>query len=301
VTWVDVAARAAGRCAHLLGEPALVAIETSRDRAALDDALRVAYRRAGEDLAIADRWAGARRSALAVIFDDEDRHSLRALVRGLAAGVPVERRLAAAVPTPSLPEGALRELAQASSIAELATALAQRKHPLAAAFASTETPSLVTIELAMARTVIARAGRDHRGGEAIARYVEELVDGENATAALELAARGQDLAADEVFLEGGRALGRDEFLAAASASPEAAAVALARVFTRTPLAAAFDAATPEAIDDAVLAWQLDTQTALRRVDPTGVAPLLYLVLRRRGELRRIRRAAWRHALAGESS
>jgi vacuolar-type H+-ATPase subunit C/Vma6 len=279
VTWVDVAARARG-----LGTHALAAEEAA------------AVRRAGEELAILVRWADDRAGALAVFVDDEDRRSLRALLRGLAAAVPADRRLAAATPTPGLSAPALRELAEAASPAGFAQALARRRHPFAAALAAplARTPlDLVEVELALARRFAERARRA-RGGRGLAIHVAQVIDVDHLEAALLLAERGRELDAARAFSPGGARLGRDAFLAAARAEPVLARRALAG----TPLAAAVHAPAPDAIEEAALAWHLATQRRLARIEPEGLAPVLALLLRRRQEIRAIRRAAWQLALGG---
>lgn len=358
MTWGDLAARAAGRALHRLSPAALAAIDGATDGRALVDALvgggwsplglgaggpaaieHALRRAAAEELAIVERWAGDRRAALAAILDDEDRRSLRALLRGLAGAVPLERRLAAAIPTPRLPEPVLRALAEAPTPAALAALLARHDHPLAAPLlaalaaapdrpdpASTRAtaiarpaaatgasstlappartadtagaPALLALERALTRAVVARARSDRRGGVAMARYLAQLVDADNAGAALALAARGGSLAPAAGFLDGGERLARAEFVAAATAPPDRAAALVARAFAGTPVAAAVHARAPDALEDAALAWQLATQVALRRADPTSLAAVLVLLLRGRVEARRVRRAAWRIALGG---
>jgi hypothetical protein len=48
--------------------------------------------------------------------------------------------------------------------------------------------------------------------------------------------------------------------------------------------------------DAAVAWQLQTQAHLRRIDPLGLAAAIHAVLLRRDEARHLRRAAWRVAM-----
>jgi plasmid stability protein len=164
-------------------------------------------------------------------------------------------------------------------------------HVLAEAFSA---PELFEVEHALARAFFAHA-RSHDA--ALAAYLTQLVDIENAQAALALSARGGDLDADPLFLAGGNRIDRALFRAAAT-SPATTHEQLARAFTGTPLATAMFAARPAAIEDAALAWQLATQIQLRRLDPLGLAPVLWLVLRRREETRRLRARAWSAALGG---
>jgi hypothetical protein len=293
-----VAARARGRLAAVI---AADAIDQARDLGELgavlgselagaDDVERIVRDRMTSDLAILQRWS----ARLAIVALDEDRRSLRALVRGLVARVPAERRLAGTTATPRLSPRILGQLARAETTRELAIALGQ--HPFASVFADAATPiDLVELEAALARRY-AELARTH--DRALQIFVEQVIDAENAGAALLLAARGAELAADEIFVEGGRLLDRAAFLAAAHDSADGARDRIARSFAGTPVARAVYAASPSALEDAALAWHVATQARLRRTAPLGLAPALYLVLRRRDEVRRIRRVVWRLALEG---
>ena len=250
---------------------------------AVEDTLRD---RTSAELAVLARWDGA---ALVPLELDEDRRTLRALARGLVANIAPSQRVVGAVPTRTLPHRRLGALANAASFAEIRELLGA--HPLAAAFDASE---LFAVELALARRYFARARLRDR---AFAIYVAQLVDVENAQAALLLAARGGDVTQETIYLAGGKRLDRATFLAAC-ASLEAARERLSRAFVKTPLAAALFAPSPAAVEDAALAWHLETQAHLRRIEPLGLAPVLYFVLRRREEARRLRRAAWSAALGG---
>jgi hypothetical protein len=242
--------------------------------------------RAARELAILARWGG---DALAPIELDEDRHTLRAIARGLVANAASSARTAGAVPTRLLSQRRIGALANATSFAELRSLLDD--HPLASAFDATE---LFDVEHALVRRFFEQAKLRDR---AFAVYREQLVDVANAQTTLALAARGGDLTRDALFLDGGRLLDRTAFRAA-STSLDIAREALGRIFAKTPLATALFAASPSAIEDATLAWQLATQARLRRTDPLGLASVLYLLLRRRDEARRLRREAWSAALGG---
>ena len=278
MTWVDVATRARGLGTHVLG-----------------DDLAGAARRAADELAILVRWADDRAGALAVFVADEDRRSLRALLRGLAAGASVERRLAATTPTPGLPAAALRELAGQPTPAGFAAVLARRGHPLAIPL---DAPlDLLAAELALTRRFADRARRA-RGGAALASHVAQMIDAELAGAALLLAARGDGIDPAAAFAPGGARIDRPTFLAAARATPARARQLLADALAGTPLASAAHDPAPEAIEEAALAWQLATQRRLARLEPAGLAAVLALLLRRRLELRELRRGAWRAVLGG---
>ncbi|MBW2551506.1 MAG: V-type ATPase subunit, partial [Deltaproteobacteria bacterium] len=65
-------------------------------------------RHAAGQITILERWCtDDRRTILAVIFEDEDRRSIQAILRGAQQGTATEARMAGLVPTRSLPERAL--------------------------------------------------------------------------------------------------------------------------------------------------------------------------------------------------
>ena len=67
----------------------------------LEKAIR---RYAAGQMGILDRWCtDDRRAALAVIFEDEDRRSIQAILRGAQQGTATEARMAGLVPTTSPP------------------------------------------------------------------------------------------------------------------------------------------------------------------------------------------------------
>ena len=299
-----VAARARGLVTTVLPREALAELDAARDARELaavlahtglgalhsaDDLDRLARDRVASDLAILARWT----DALAAIELDEDRRSLRGIVRGLAAAdVPAERRLAGAVPTRRLPAELLDQLARAASPAELAALLAD--HPYATVLASAGTPiNLLAVELELARCFATLARTRDR---ALRTYIAQLVDAENAAAALLLAERGADV--PHQHLPHGRLVDRATFEKAAAGRPDAARVLLARALAGTPLTRALHGSRAMPFEEATLAWQLATQARLRRTDPLGLAPALYTLLRRREEARCLRRVAWRLALRG---
>jgi hypothetical protein len=275
MTWDAVAVRARGLGTHRLAER-LPASPAARE---VEDAVR--DRRAAE-LAILARWA---RPELATIMLDEDRRSLRGLARGVVASVVPSQRIAGAVATASLPQRLLVLAAGATTFAEVARLLAT--HPLAPAFTATE---LIDVELGLARLFFANARtRD----PALALYVAQLADVENASTALLVAERGGDLQPEDAWIAGGSRLGKASFLAACTKDTREH---LARAFAGTPIANALFDARSGALEDAALAWQLAMQTRLRR-SGLGCADVLCFVLERRREAHELRRAAWR-ALGG---
>ncbi len=320
--WTDLGTRARGLSTSLLPPPSLAAVDRAADRSELIAALvgggyapadvddgrpdaveSAARQRTGRDLATLARWAGERADALSVVLEDEDRHSLRALLRGLAAGAPAGRRLAGCVPTPRLPLPVLEPLARAASTGELVAILARRgldEAALLAPLAARAPLDLAAAERLLAARLTARA-RQHQaaGGRALAAFVSQLIDSSNAAAALLLSERGDEVDAGDCFLPGGDRVPPETFGAAATARPEQAREILGHCLRGTPLAEAIGrlAAHPGALDAAALDWQMRTQRRLCWLEPHGPAPVLSLVLARRAELRRVRRALWRLVLA----
>jgi hypothetical protein len=296
-----IAARARGLTTEVLTADLLAAIELARDPPGLASALEKARlpadpapdavdaltrARTSRDLAILARWSGA----LAPLELDEDRRSLRLVIRGLAAAAPAGRRLLGTIATASLPSPVLAALAAAPDLAGITDVLARRGHPFAAVLADQPLDTLA-LELALARRFAELARpRDH----AMRIHVTQVIDAENVEAALLIAARGAGV--PDAFVRGGRELGRDAFEAAVRQPIDAARETLAAALATTPLADALYAPAPGALEDAALGWQLATQRGLRRLQPLGLAPAIHLVLRRRDEARRLRRAAWKLAL-----
>ncbi|HZJ65276.1 MAG TPA: V-type ATPase subunit [Kofleriaceae bacterium] len=302
-----VAARARGMLATVVAGDALAAIDHARDSVELAAALararlgvsgsldagaidRLVSDRIAGDLAVLGRWT----DALAPLELDEDRRTLRGFVRGLAAGAPTAQRLLAAIPTARLPARELAALAAATTVEQLALELARCGHPLAPALAGARMPvDSFAVELRLAHCFAERARSPDR---ALAMYLAQLIDAENAGAALLIAARGGGVDVAHAFIPGGRAIDRQAFSRAVAGSLDTARTRLAVALSGTPLAAALFQPAVAALEDAALVWQLQTQARLRRIEPLGLAPAIYTVLRRRDEARHLRRAAWRVAM-----
>ncbi|HYL22403.1 MAG TPA: V-type ATPase subunit [Gemmatimonadales bacterium] len=320
VRWEDLDARARGLATHLLGPIELAALAQSPDLSAVGDALRrdgypvaegerspealeLAVRRmAAARLGVLARWSGSRTAALSILFEDEDRRSLRAVLRGAVQGVPAEERLAGLVPTSSLPEGALRELARQDrpgAVASLLVAWGNPYGPALLPVASADHPDLFTLELRLNAAFAARATRAARGTGLLEACVREMIDIENAYAALVLASEGEDVTAGDTFLAGGERVSLEvfQFAAAAASLPEAAR-RLARAFSGSPLEPLFEryAGDPGELEDAVLRQRIRQLVQATRTEPLGPAPLLAYVLRVRAEVVDLRRIIWGVAL-----
>lgn len=317
--WDDVNARARGLAGRLLSVAALGRLEQARDLQALSRALAesgvlpdeiagataasldLAIRRAAaRELALARRWLGARAEVVAVALEAEDCRSLRALIRGAAAGLGAETRLAGLLPTPSLPERLLRELAERSRVREQAALLVAAGHPYGPpvlAAAALDEPDLFAIELAIARTFAERAQRGaRRGGRFLLEYVRDTIDADNCRQLLARAVVRDERDAAASFIPGGRRLSRDRFVEAAGArSPKEAAAVLAGALGDQTLAAlllrhAQEPADLEAALEDRLAARLRAES---RLDPLGPAPLLRYCLALRRQSMALSGLVWR--------
>ena len=228
-SWVDLVARVRGLSGHLLGRSQLVDIARSRDliqvAASLDEAygpasaivagssadqLENAVRRAAARyVRTLTRWCGSRVRYLEPLFLDEDRRSVRAVLRGAAAGTSSAERLAGLVPTPALPERALEELASQATVYDVVALLLSLGHPLGAVLleeAKRPHPDLLRLDLALNSEYAKRSVRAVRrapAGDSVRRDLTQLVrdtiDLENASTALQLAAQRSSTAAGRIL------------------------------------------------------------------------------------------------------
>jgi vacuolar-type H+-ATPase subunit C/Vma6 len=324
--WDDLAARVRGLSSHLLGQEKLRRLAAAPDLRALARDLRetdygaaitsdapnaaeldLAVRRvAAKRLAVVSRWAQHRRAALAVVFEDEDRRSLSAMLRGAAAGVPAEQRLAGLIPTPSLPERALEALAAQPAAAAVSAMLLSWQNPYGAALQAEATrakPDLQSVESVLDRTYAQRARRAAgRSGE-LRRFVAETIDSQNVQAAFVLAHGSASAASDAAFIDGGRSIERATFTRAASEPVPAAALLRLRREVRDPvlIEALQTASSPAGFERAALRARTRYWRRRARVQPLGAAPVLAYVLRLRAEAMDLRTIAWGLALGAMAS
>jgi len=317
--WGDVNARARGLALHLLTRDELGQLTGSRDpeelasrlhragfgegqpgRGADASSLELFVRRAAAArLALLARWCGKRTERLIVIFEDEDRRSLRALLRGASAGAAAERRLFGLIPTPSLPERALEELAGLRTPGEIVAILALWRNPYAKALQAEVgrlEPGLLRLELALSRCFAARAVRAARWEcRELRRFVAEAIDIENAVSALLLAPGSTDVEAGEAFLPGGTHVARKVFLAASGGgSTDAAAGVLAGSLESTPFAEPLrrHAGEPAKVERALFQARLRAWMREARGNPLSPAPFLAYMLRLRAQVMDLQNIAW---------
>lgn len=317
--WEDLNARARGLSTHLLRRAGLEAAARSANVPSLAAELRqrgypleegsrasaaevelAARRAAAARFATLVRWLGRTRTdALAVLVEDEERRSLRALIRGAVERAPAELRLAGLLPTPGLPERALGELARQPTPRAVASLLVAWRHPYGALlFAGTTGPEtdLFGLESALSRLFAERALRAARhAGRILERHVREVIDVENAFAALVLSGEPEGGRGPHDMLPGGRFVSAERFAAAiAGHDPGLAGRVLAEAFAGTPLAKAFAQAgtDPGGMERAVLRAQIAGLHGVALREPLSVAPLLEYALRLRAELLDVRWITW---------
>ena len=321
--WDEVSARVRGLATHLLRPERVPELAAAGD---LPDLLRrlerVGYRLvlepgpvtaatiesatrrlAASRLRLLARWCADRKAALAVIFEEEDRRSLQALIRGAVAGTAPEARLAGTLPSTSLPLRALEELARQPSLRAVGALLAAWGNPYAVVLhdvESSEHPDLLRLEVRLGRQFAQRALEAALQGDRVLRtHVRDTVDLENTWAALLLAGDGGDVDPSECFIPGGDRITPTVFEDAATAPERAeASRRLARALGSRPIGRALlraAARLPE-LDDELLAAQLDERRAAARLDPLSSAPLLAYALALRAETRTLGRLVWGVAL-----
>jgi len=324
--WEDVVARVRGLTTRLLGRERLAQLARSRDllslavaleelgggswaseqRAPSAEQLELMIRRmAAAHLRIVALWSADRVRLLDPLYLDEDRRSVRALLRGAASGAPAEARLAGLVPTPALPERALEELAGQRSIAAVCSLLAVWGHPFGTALLApsrTPKPDLFRLELLInnvyaERAMTAARAMSRRDGARrdMMAFVGQVIDRENAWTAVQLAGKTAGARVDELFVGGGDHLSRETYLRAASADARARALAiLDRAFSGSPYARVFKGSA-ESLEDAALTAELRSTTGAARRSPLGIAPVIAFFTRLRGEVRDLRYIIWRLA------
>lgn len=318
-SWDDLNARARGLATHLLGRAALeslaqaeglptLAAELARRGYPIEQGaqqtgtgIELAARREGaRRLATLRRWAGRREPSLAIVFEDEERRSISALIRGAVQHAAPEARLAGLIPTPGLPERALEELSRQPTPGAVASLLSAWRHPLAYSLlpeAARAEPDLLRLDVSLNRAFAERAFKSacRQGARGLlARHVQRLLDIENAFTTLVLSEE-KDSRVAEYWVAGGRDLTEElAERAVASGNALAAGRIVAGAFAGTPLASAFaePGRHPEGIEGAVLGGVIAELKAAARMDPLSPAFLLGYALRLRAELLDIRRAVW---------
>ena len=318
----DINARARGLRTHLLGSGDLERLARAASLFALQRELsglgfvrsdapasamsleKAIRRHAAGQIAILDRWCtDDRRAVLAVIFEDEDRRSIQAILRGAQQGTASEARLPGLVPTRSLPERALLTLAALPTPTDVIRMLVLWSHPLGAplvAAASGPHPSLFDIEVELQRVFARRASAlAHHGGGQLVEYVEQVVDVMNTWSALLHFVERDPAIVEMTFVEGGRWITKDVFRKLMSLDTRVQVEKrLAWELRKSPLGSAFrnDIEDLAQLESAMLRAQINWQNRAVRVDPSGAAPVIGFAIELRAQVLNLRRIIWGVAL-----
>ena len=266
---------------------------------------RVLHLTARHHLCTLARWEGAS-PVLNVFYADQDRRSLRAMFRGCQASAPAEERLAGLIPTPTLAERVLHELARQPTPALIAGHLFALGHPDAPRLlplTGQAHPDLFALELALTRGYADRATHAaKRGDEHLRRFVALRLDIANVQTALVLS-RARDVEPEACFVEGGDALLLPAFLEVVGKTAEGAMLRLGDALAGTPLAglAADVAADAARVERMAFSITLSQERLAARREPLSSAPVLHFLLRLEAQGRDLRRILWGAALGAPAT
>jgi vacuolar-type H+-ATPase subunit C/Vma6 len=321
-TWDDVNARTRGLAGHLLSASTLESLASVLDLPALARRLRelgiepagdesprgleLAVRRAvAHRVGLLARWLGERTAVLSVIFEDEDRRSVRALLRGAATAAPPTQRLAGLLPTPSLPERVLEELAHQSSPRDVAKLLTVWRHPFGGALlvaAGTASPDLFVVEHALNRIFATRAvAGAARGGAVLRAYVADLIDLANGLTAIAIAGAPVERSIEALFLPGGHRLGLERYVEAAKDRQQAVAIVAGALQGSRAALLRRHGREPGALERALVHDAIESLRRAARLDPLGPAVLIGYFLRLRAQTMALRSAIWGLALGAPAA
>lgn len=252
-------------------------------------------RTAARHLRVLATWARAC-PLLDIFYADQDRRSLRALLRGALEGASVDERLAGLLATPRLPERLLEVLARQPTAARVVAQLVLARHPDAAMLTPVATrahPAVLEVEHALVAAFADRSVAAARSGdENLRQFVRTRVDVCNMQMALSVAGRPRDVAPDMQFTDGGAALDRRAFASACDApSAGEASERMRRALAGTALQelASLAGGDPVRLEDVATRRALEHQRRQERLDPLGSAPLVSFLLRLQAQTMDIQR------------
>lgn len=316
--WDDVIVRVRGLASRLLGRTQLNALAESRTLEGLSGALaptgygpvpesderdpagieRHTRRAAADRLATIGAWCGDRVSALAPLFEDEDRRNLRAIVRGILAALPTAQRTAGLIPTPSLSLGPLEMLAKQEDVGRVATLLSTWGSPYGSALVP-ETkrvrPDLFLLQLALDRAYVNRALEQSHDIDELRELVQLEIDAANVRSALAVSQRTVESDPESLWLSGGLLLPHDVYARTASLDEQAARDALSRLLAGTAIAAAVNS-NEHNPDLALTASLLPFLKRRIRAHPLSLSTVIEYLLRLRAEVHDLSRIVWGIAL-----
>lgn len=319
--WGPLVTRARGLSGHLLAPQTLRSLAGAFDERAFVDALvRIGYlafppnhpppdaravegairRVAARRFLVLARWSRDCDDVLVPLLDDEDRRSIRALVRGALGGLAPEVRTLGLIPTAALPARALDELALLNDAGAVGAALLALRHPFAHAVAEAariERPDLFALDQAVAQAWARRATAAARhGDDALRTYVARMIDLQNLWAARLASEQRVDAPAPALFIPGGALISADDIaVAIETQNPEQLVQRLRARVAGTPLAVALTS-HDRSPDEAAAQALLDEMHTRSIADPLGLAPVLLYVMRLRAEHRALTRLLWQLSL-----
>jgi len=280
--------------------PQIAPVGDAADIGAIEQAIR---RTSDRHLRTLGRWQRRSPGVLDAFWAEQDRRSLRALMRGALQGAPVAVRLSGLLPTPHLPERALVELARQASPRAVARQLLLLGHPDARTLLphlDRAQPELFEIEAALLSAMAHRATAAARAGDdTLRQFVAGRIDVGNIQNALLITGAPRDVDVTAAFVAGGRWLSRATFTAAASAaSPQVALASITTAVSGSPLASSLPLVASDAahLERTFLADTLERLAYQGRVEPLGSAQLLRVLLRLEAQARDLRAVAWGAAL-----
>lgn len=283
----DALGRGLARSGKLVAAPA--------DAAPTHELERAVRETAKHHVATLSRWEGAT-PVIEVFSAEQDRRSLRALLRGAQQAAPSERRLAGLIPTSTLPQRLIADLARLPTPAEVVSHLVSVNHPDAGRlFLLTHKkaqPDLFAIDLALVQGFAARS-RQARGDGPLRTFIAHRLDVSNMQAAVMLVG-APEVDAETCFVEGGSALTRAAFVDVARARSAAdAGLILRRALSGTALA--------KVEPRAGFSFLLDEQRRAAREQPLSSAPVMSFLLLLDAMLRDLRRIVWGIALGAPAA
>jgi V/A-type H+-transporting ATPase subunit C len=247
---------------------------------AVEAALRADVQREGFRL-MAQAEGTRARELLAAFLELEAPRAVRAVLRGIVAGAPLDAIAAMAPPTPELPPERIRDLAACTTVEEVADRLESWENALGpalrAALPARGEHGLLPAEVALDRAAAGRALEACRAAREDARilraHLRRRIDVRNAETLLVLAGAP---AGAELFVAGGARIDQAEFLRLSGLPGEALRAGLDALFPGVGPALARPWAADRALERAALA-PLRREARAR---PLSLAvPLAYLAER----------------------
>lgn len=320
IDFTAVDARAKGLALHLFSRPELEALagreltslaaELARspklaaplpERPSAAELERAVRQTARHHVLTLSRWDGAG-PVLGVFYAEQDRRSLRAMLRGALAASPAEERLAGLIPTPTLPERVLGELARQPTPAAVVTVLFAVGHPFAARLlplTAEKQPDLLALERELAHAWAERATQEAKRGDVhLRRFVAQRIDVANLLLRA-LTAGAPELEPERFWLAGGT-LRPEPGWSGATATERASLAALVVGTPLAPLAAELST-DPARAERAAFLHALSSVRALARVEPLSSAPVLQFLVRLEAQARDLRRLIWAAALGAPAT